>query len=158
MTQKEYNRAIELWADDLYSFAMYCCNDKERCNDAMQEAFTALWEKHEEIDFNRCKGFLLMVIQLKIIDSIRHDKYNQPIDDEIINASTSPHNELDLSDSIQSAMRQLTEQQRIILTLHDIEGYDYKEIAQMQGMNYSQVQVTAFRARSRLKKILKNNI
>lgn len=158
MTQKEYNRAIELWADDLYSFAMYCCNDKERCNDAMQEAFTALWEKHEEIDFNRCKGFLLMVIQRKIIDSIRHDKYNQPIDNEIINTPTLPQDTIDTVDSIHKAMQQLSEQQRIILTLHDIEGYDYKEIAKMQDMNYSQVQVTAFRARSRLKKILKNNI
>ena len=158
MTQKEYNRAIDLWADDLYSFAMYCCNDKERCNDAMQEAFTTLWEKHEEIDFERCKGFLLMVIQRKIIDSIRHDKFNQPIDDEIISIPISPQDTIDTVDSIHKAMQQLSEQQRIILTLHDIEGYEYKEIAEMQGMNYSQVQVAAFRARSRLKKILKNNI
>lgn len=137
---------------------MYCCNDKERCNDAMQEAFTTLWEKHEEIDFERCKGFLLMVIQRKIIDSIRHDKLNQPIDDEIISIPISPQDTIDTVDSIHKAMQQLSEQQRIILTLHDIEGYDYKEIAKMQDMNYSQVQVAAFRARSRLKKILKNNI
>lgn len=156
MTQKEYNRAIDLWADDLYSFAMYCCNDKERCNDAMQEAFAALWERHEEIEIDHCKGFLLMVTQRKIIDSLRHDRKNTSLDDDLFETpKSSPHDDLDLYDTIHTAMHQLNEQQRLILTLHDIEGYDYKEIAKMQKLNYNQVQVAAFRARCRLKKILK---
>lgn len=157
MTPKEYNKAIDLWADDIFSFAMYCCNDKERSNDAIQEAFTTLWERHEEMDFNRCKGFLLMVTQRKIIDSIRHDKRNESLDDNIIETQTPitfPPEQFDLFDAISRAMLQLNERQRIILTLHDIEGYSYQEIAKLQHQSHTQIQVTAFRARIKLKKIL----
>lgn len=157
MTLKEYNKAIDLWADDIFSFAMYCCNDKERCNDAMQEAFASLWERHDSIELDKCKGFLLTVTQRKIIDSIRHDKRSVSLNEVQDNTpTTSPLDNIDTSDTINIALQQLSEQQRIILTLHDIEGYSYKEIAQMQKMNYSQVQVTAFRARIRLKKALQS--
>lgn len=171
MTQKEYNQAIDLWADDIFSFAMYCCNDKERCNDAIQEAFAALWERHEDMAIDRCKGFLLTVTQRKIIDSIRHDRRNVSLDESTIDIqdstaesghlleiqTTSPHEQQDLSNAIHTAMLQLNERQRIILTLHDIEGYTYQEIAKMQHLSHSQVQVTAFRARIKLKKILQNS-
>lgn len=158
MTKEEYNQAIDLWADDIFSFAMYCCNDKDRCDDAMQEAFAALWEQRDKIELDRCKGFLFTVTQRKIIDSIRHDSRNESLNEEIIDTQTptiSPHEQTDLSNAIQTAMLQLNERQRIILTLHDIEGYSYEEIAEMQNMNYSQVQVNAFRARVTMKKILK---
>lgn len=157
VTKNEYNQAIELWADDIFSFAMYCCNDRERCNDAMQEAFATLWERHDDINFDSCKNFLLTVTQRKIIDSIRHDSKSEPIAEELIESqTTSPHDNLELSNTLQTAMKHLSEQQRILLTLHDIEGYNYKEIAKMLNMNYSQVQVAAFRARIRLKMILQN--
>lgn len=157
VNEQEYNQAVDLWADKLYSFAMYCCNDKERCHDAMQEAFAALWERHKEVEFDRCKRFLLTVTQRKIIDSLRHDSRNEPLKEEHHESqTTTPHDDIDISNSIRTAMRQLSEQQRIILTLHDIEGYNYKEIAEMQKMNYSQVQVAAFRARCRLREALRN--
>ncbi len=124
---------------------MYCCKDRERCRDAMQEAFAALWERRKDVEFERCKRFLLTVTQHKIIDGIRRDSKNEPLGEEQEERQTTrPHDNLDLTSTIQTAMRQLSEQQRIILTLHDIEGYNYKEIAEMQEMNYSQVQVAAF--------------
>lgn len=157
VTEQEYNQAIDLWADQLYSFAMYCCKDRERCRDAMQEAFAALWERRKDVEFERCKRFLLTVTQHKIIDGIRRDSKNEPLGEELEERQTTrPHDNLDLTSTIQTAMRQLSEQQRIILTLHDIEGYNYKEIAEMQEMNYSQVQVAAFRARCRLREVLRN--
>ena len=157
MTTNEYNRAIDLWADDLFSFAMYCCRDKARCDDAMQEAFAALWERHEEIELDKCKGFLMTVTQRRLIDSLRHDSRNESLNENSIVSnlpSASPHDQTDLKETIHTAMNLLPERQRTILTLHDIEGYSYQEIATMQEMNPSSVQVAAFRARVSLKKIL----
>ena len=73
MTLDEYNNAIDLFADDIYRFALRCCSDKSMCDDAVQEAFAALWEQHEKASFDDCKGFLLTVARRKIIDSIRHN-------------------------------------------------------------------------------------
>ncbi len=66
----------------------------------------------------------------------------------------TPFDNYDLNDAIVKAFEQLTDLQRTVLTLHDIEGYDYREIADITNMNYKTVQVTAFRARTKMKEIL----
>ncbi len=157
MTLDEYNNAIDLFADDIYRFALRCCSDKSMCDDAVQEAFAALWEQHEKASFDDCKGFLLTVARRKIIDSIRHDNVRLSAQSEMapeMETVATPFDNYDLNDAIVKAFEQLTDLQRTVLTLHDIEGYDYREIADITNMNYKTVQVTAFRARTKMKEIL----
>ena len=66
----------------------------------------------------------------------------------------TPFEAYDLNDAIVKAFEQLTDLQRTILTLHDIEGYDYREIAGIIEQKYTSVQVNAFRARMKMKEIL----
>lgn len=157
MTPAEYEKAICLYADDIYRFALRCCGDSAKCDDAVQEAFMALWERHDSIKANECKGFLFTITRRKIIDSIRHEKIRISAQGEIFALSettTTPIEDYELSDAIIKAFEQLSDMQRTILTLHDIEGYDYSEIADIVGQKYKYVQVTAFRARVKLKEIL----
>ena len=157
MTQEEYNKAIDLWADDIYRFALSCCRDSDRSRDAVQEAYAELWEKRDRIEAGRCKGFLIMVAQNKLRDAYRHD-LTVSTTHETMKAeqetATNPTDTIDLRDALNKAMAQLTEQQRTILTLHDLEGYSYDEIASMMKTQYRQVQVCAFRARIKMRKIL----
>ena len=157
MTLAEYNNAIDLFADDIYRFALRCCSDKSICEDAVQEAFAALWEQHETASFDNCKSFLLTVARRKLIDSIRHNNVRLSAQSGMtpeIETVSNPFDEYDLNDAITKAFEQLTDLQRTILTLHDMEGYDYREIADITSMNYKSVQVATFRARMKMKKIL----
>lgn len=159
MTPEEYNEAVDSWADDVYRFALSCCRDGDRSNDAVQEAFAKLWEMRESIEKSRCKGFLIMVVQNKLKDTFRHDRVVSETHEKLSHQHedrATPIETIDLRDALEKAMALLTEQQRTIITLHDLEGYQYEEIATMMKMNYSQVQVTAFRARVRMKKTLLN--
>src|SRR4051812_28702314 len=54
------------------------------------------------------------------------------------------------------AMRQLTPDERLILTLCELEERPMKEVAELTGWSESNVKIRAFRARNNLKKILEN--
>ena len=53
---------------------------------------------------------------------------------------------------MQQALAQLPDQHRAILLMKDIEGYKYQEIAQLTGLEESQVTGILYRARINLKK------
>ena len=53
---------------------------------------------------------------------------------------------------MQQALAQLSEQHRAILLMKDLEGYRYQEIAQITGLEESQVTGILYRARINLKK------
>lgn len=55
------------------------------------------------------------------------------------------------------AMRRLSAEERLILTLLELEERSVREIASQTGWSESNVKVRAFRARERLKMILDNN-
>ena len=57
-------------------------------------------------------------------------------------------------DIVNIAMAQLPQTDRDLIVLRDLEGYDYKEIAQITGLSDSQVKVYLFRARKKMKSLL----
>jgi RNA polymerase sigma factor (sigma-70 family) len=52
-----------------------------------------------------------------------------------------------LKEILDDAVNKLPEDQRSVLLLRDYEGYSYKEIEDITGMNESQVKVYIYRAR-----------
>jgi RNA polymerase sigma-70 factor (ECF subfamily) len=57
----------------------------------------------------------------------------------------------DMMDHIRNMMEQLPEKQKSVLELRDIEGYTYKEIAELLDISLNQVKVSVHRARLFLK-------
>lgn len=55
------------------------------------------------------------------------------------------------------AMRRLTAEEQLIVTLCEIEERSVREVAELTGWSESNVKVRAFRARQNLKKILENS-
>lgn len=155
MTPAEYTEHVDLWADDIYRFTLRCCNVKEHCEDAVQEAFAALWERLDSIKLEEAKRFLFTVAKHKLFDRLRHDKVVQQSQAELQQEeSYEAYRQMELKEVMNMAMQQLSETQRAILQLHDIEGYGYNEVAEILKLNYKQVQVYAFRAKVKLKQIL----
>lgn len=156
MTTKDYNKGVDEWADAAYRFARRCCPDGERCRDAVQDAFAVLWEHKEEIDREKGKPFLLSTIHNRLMSQLRHDQAGrkaalrqQPY------PAVEPDLRFDTREAIEKALMTLPPIQRECLQLRDVEGYAYKEIAQILRLSDQQVQVYIFRARVAMKRQLK---
>ena len=65
-------------------------------------------------------------------------------------------NRFELKEIIDMAMEKLTDLQKSIILLRDLEGYNYTEIGEMLDLNESQVKVYLFRARKKIKDQIKD--
>lgn len=63
-----------------------------------------------------------------------------------------------LRDAIDRALAQLPDDQREAVLLRDVEGFEYREIAEQLGVPLGTVESRIFRGRSRLKEILRDLI
>lgn len=62
-----------------------------------------------------------------------------------------------LRDRIDRALAQLTEDQRQAVVLRDVEGFEYREIAEMLAIPMGTVESRIFRARQRLRELLREH-
>lgn len=156
MTGKEYNQNVDTWADSAYRFARRCCNDDERCRDAVQDAFASLWEHRAEVAADKGRQWLMSAVHNRLMSLLRHEQTALKV------AESSPPPQqvepdvgFDLRDAVERALRSLPPIQRECLQLCDVEGYHYKEIGNILSLSDQQVQVYIFRARVALRKKLK---
>ena len=71
----------------------------------------------------------------------------------------NPHSILETSDRLSefnSIMQSLPEQQRMIIQLRDVEGYEFEEIADILNVNINTIRVSLSRARKKIKESLIN--
>lgn len=162
MTIHQYNKGVDEWADGAYAFAIRCGGSSEDSKDAVQEAFTVLWEKRDSVPYEKGRSFLLSVVYRQMMNHFRRlgrMEYKWDInDDDFSSPPESPPNEqFDRKTVLQHCLDQMKPQQRALLRLRDIEGYSYKEMADMLSLSEQQVMVYLFRSRITLKKLLKAN-
>ena len=155
MNAEEYNHCVRHLADDLYCFALRYANFSAAAEDAVQDVFADLWERHSEVEAAGAKGWLIRALYRRMVDQHRHDTVVRQAQLEQ-DDTYRQHESFELKDAMSKALEQLPEQQRMLVLLRDLEGYEYAEMAQMTGLSEQQVGVYLFRARKTLKKLLED--
>ena len=86
-----------------------------------------------------------------MIDLIRKEK--RQVEFKQVFRSETAHEEQysDLNDILHEAINKLPASQQSVIMLRDYEGYSYEEIAEITGLNESQVKVYIYRGRIFLK-------
>lgn len=157
MTTKEYNLAVNNYSDGIYRFAIKHLKNEMAAKDIVQETYVKVWEKHDEIAFNKAKSYLFTTAYHKIIDYIKKDKrFNSEVDTQKPSNDYNEHDAFDLKAILNKAVETLPDIQKSVLLLRDYEGYSYQEIAEITNLNESQVKVYIFRARKALQVYLKD--
>ena len=160
MNQKEYNQCVDLHSKNVFRFIVKNIGDRDLASDIVQEAFIKLWEKHEEVDFEKAKSYLFTSAYHKMIDIIRRNKKTSDMDisDSVIESGlaqkTYSMQTFDTKKIIQDALEKLPEIQKHVVMLRDYEGYSYQEIGEITQLNESQVKVYIYRARLAMKNYL----
>ena len=154
MTAKEYNSAVDQYADNIYRFVLKHIKNQDVAKDIVQETFAKVWVKRDDISAEKVRSYLFTTAHHTMIDVLRKEKYQTSVEAIDRVESTSPHENTDLQKILHDALDQLPEIQRTVILLRDYEGYDYAEIGEITDLNESQVKVYIFRARTKLKQIL----
>jgi RNA polymerase sigma-70 factor (ECF subfamily) len=155
MTVKEYNIAVDEFSDNIYRFALKQLRNEMSAKDIVQETFTKVWIKHEEVSFEKVKWYLFTTAYHAIVDWVRKEARNGDFEKVQNTASTEFSISIDVQDILNEALEKLTEIQKTVVLLRDYEGYNYSEIAEITSLNESQVKVYIFRARKSLKEYIR---
>lgn len=155
MTAKEYNLAIDEYADGIFRFAMKHLRNEMSSKDIVQEVFTKVWIKHEEISYEKVKSYLFTSAYHTILDWIKKEGKGGDIEYAGKERGFEDSTAFDLKDILEEALDRLPEIQKTVVMLRDYEGYNYAEIAEVTGLTESQVKVYIFRARQSLKEYIK---
>jgi len=154
MNVVEYNQCVDNLSDRLFRFIVKNVKDQEKAKDIVQEAFTKLWLKVEDVQFEKAKSYLFTTGYRTMIDQIRREKKQGDWIDDIARGLGHNKQYSDLNEILHQALDRLPEDQKSVILLRDYEGYSYQEIGEITGLNESQVKVYIYRGRVTLKKYL----
>ena len=154
MTVKEYNISVDEYSDNLFRFALKHLRNEMSANDVVQETFTKVWIKHEEVSYEKVKSYLFTTAYHAIVDWVKNEGRSGDIENTEEQGENSNFN-FNLKEVLEEALEKLPEIQKSVVLLRDYEGYNYDEIAEITGLSESQVKVYIFRARKALKTYIK---
>lgn len=152
------------YKDKLYRFALKFLGNDLDAEDVVQEVLVKVWQKSDQLEEIENKQAWCMTVTRNLsIDKIRARKATiaGSVDDYHFISDSSPTPDVITEDRenlsiVMKTLNGLPEHQKEIIHLRDVEGYTYKEIADITGYSEDQVKVNLFRARQKLKHELRN--
>ena len=151
MTEQEYNKCVEIHADNVYRFILKNIKDEDKASDIVQDAYEKMWRYRSNIDAAKSKTYLFTTAYHGLIDCVRKDKRFVSIEETPIFEHHYDSGWSDLGEVLNKAVELLPEAQKTVVMLRDYEGYSYEEIGEITGLSESQVKVYIYRARHFLK-------
>lgn len=160
--KSSFNELIERYDRYIYNLAYRMAGNTTDAADLTQEIFIHLHKKL--ISFRGEAAFSTWLYRLAINycrDWLRKESRRMPsteIDESVLQDSgigpSQLYEQKELQSLVQSAILSLPESQRIVIILHDIQGYNYQDIADITDVPVGTVKSRLARARLKLAELL----
>ncbi|MDR1517046.1 MAG: RNA polymerase sigma factor [Dysgonamonadaceae bacterium] len=166
MSTDKFSQVILPLKDKLFRLALSIVGDKRESEDIVQDVLLKLWTKKEEWDeIENLEAYCFRSTRNLAFDQIAtaNARLTDPtdlsgeslrfIDEE------NPHSQLVKKERlslIEECTKELSDNQRLVFQLRDIEGMSYKEIAEIANISEELVKVSLFRARKKIREMLSN--
>jgi len=155
MTPSEYNECVDKHADALFRYCYGLVHSSADADDLVQLSFMRLWEHRKKVNQKAAKNWLFKTAYRAMIDSYRKTKRENNFRNSQVEKSFDSYQQLERKDLILNILKVLSANQRNLILLRDYEGYSYKELCELTGMSMTNVKVTLFRSRKKLREEMK---
>lgn len=145
---------------DLYRIALLNLNNQHDASDVVSdtvlEAYTSISKLRDEKAF---KAWIIKILTVKIKNKRKEYKeinnFREDVDDLSDAEEAAVSKEIDFSSiEVMEGFKQLSEEERMVLSLSVVSGYKSEEIAGMFGTNANTVRSKVARAKVKLKQLL----
>ena len=144
--------------DKLFRFAFFYLKEAQLAEDALQDAMLKIWDKRSEWSkIQNEEAWSMTVVKNICLDRLRRQASHRKHEDQLLVVDRDERDPNRISvwqdqwKLLQSVLKQLNQNQQMVFKLRDIEGYSYKEIAEVLEISDAQVKTELFRARKTLK-------
>ncbi len=140
--------------DRLWRFARTILRSGEDAEDIVQDTLAKAWAN--PFTMNSPEAYLMRSVRNACIDQLRTKKEFTDEFPEI--AEPGFVDGLNDKDLVYNALSHLSEQQRMIVHLKDIEGYPISEISQMMGLQENHIRTILSRARKAMRENIETEL
>ena len=157
-----FNTLILRYQDAVYSVTYRIMGDASRADDGTQETFITAFRRIDTYRGGNFRAWLLRIATNTCYDILRYHKRRPatamddlpggdtadgpPIPDPV-DSPEDTIQQTELSKAIQDCINGLSDDQRVVLVMSDIEGYSYQEIADTVNTQLGTVKSRLSRAR-----------
>lgn len=159
--RKAQYELYRLYYKAMYNTALRIVNNEGEAEDIMQNSFLDAFSKLKTWSGTGTFGsWLKSIVVNNAIDAVRKFKDIKLLAEEDLEIpDTDTNGNLDETaariEEVKSAMQRLSDEDRIILSLFLLEGYDHEEISSILGISYNATRTRYSRARQKLCNMLK---
>ena len=167
----EFDHLLREHVPALYRAAYRWTGAVDRAEDLVQELLVRLYPKLDELrGLDRIRPWALRVMYRIFVDQVRRERSSpvqfgtDPPEDsgdeegqELIDPTAGPAELLEqelTQERVLAAWATLSEEHRVVLSMHDIEDYSLPELAQIMDVPIGTLKSRVHRARAKLKELL----
>jgi RNA polymerase sigma-70 factor (ECF subfamily) len=158
LRSREAQRALVEARSRLYRVAYSWCHNPALADDLVQETLTKALRKSSQLRDPKARDAWLFSIMANCYrDHFRKQRETDDIDELEISLDVTPESESGRSEiigKVRAAIGRLPQGQRQVVTLVDIEGFSYVEVAQILEVPIGTVMSRLCRARAAMKDML----
>ncbi len=160
MDKTGFNQLMAHLRPKLYRFALAFTKRTDEAEDVVQEIGMKLWERRGDLEALRSvEAYAMSAVKNRCLDYTRSPRNKTTELTEVLHASheQSPYISVEQADMVGFVRKMvdlLPEQQKLVIRLRDIEGYELDEIAEILGMSGGTVRTNLSRARQKIREEL----
>ncbi len=160
MTTEEFKSELLPKKNKLFRLAIFLLKNREEAEDTVQEIFLKLWDIKDDLaKYNNIEAVMMTMTRNRCLDKLKtkREKFsslNEGINNQPYTSPMEQTIQQDMVKQVRVLMQSLPEQQKTILHLRDIEGYEYNEIKEVTGFELNYIRVNLSRARKSIRESL----
>ncbi len=139
----------------VYRFCLRILGDEAAAKDAFQETFIKVYENKSSFRGENFGAWLFTIARRTCLNLLRSRKEHEEFDEVFHGATPTHQTDYGMKSYIEKSIQMLPVALREALVLREYEEMSYQEIAGILGIDLSLAKVRVFRARERLRKLLK---
>jgi len=162
---ESFNLLVERYQTQVYNLALRMLGNHHDAEDTTQETFVSAWKSIPNFHGNNFRAWLLRIAANACIDLLRTRKGKRvdPIDvvfpefNPLTSEAESPEDHVlreELAQLLSQKLLELPPEQRLVVTLADLQGLSYEEISQILGCSLGTVKSRLSRGRAHLRCLL----
>ena len=162
MQASEFKQLFLPLSRQIYWMAWRLTGNAEEAEDLTQEVYAQLWTKRESLSgISNPIAYCGVVVRNLYLNQVRKQRVEttEMARELFVADGNRLEDAIEQRQACEQVMRligQLPEQQRKVVTMHDVEGCSNEEIRQQTGLASTHVRVLLSRARKTIRQLFKN--
>ena len=165
MSQTIFDNQVRPATDKMYRYALSILKDPDMAHDVVQDCLIKIWQNRQKLsEIINIDSWVMRITRNQCYDWVKVNRFSLWPDLENALDDIVPHeiNETDQDALVNDQMNwlvkvveSLTQKQKEIYHLREVEEMTYQEIAEILSLSLGDVKVTLHRTRERIRKTIK---